>query len=97
MRKTDPVSLTLDCWSLGMEAWSVVGMRVPRLMTGDPAALVEAQRMVTEKVEAAALLQWKMMTGGLGGSVPAMLGGSVAHYRAAVRKNRRRLGSGKRR
>lgn len=74
-----------------MEASSVIGMRLPRLMAGNAAAMTEAQRMVSEKVEAAALLQWKLMTGGLGQSGPAVMRASVAHYRKAVRKNRRRL------
>lgn len=69
----------------------MIGMRLPRLMVGNAAAMAEAQLMVSEKVEAAAMLQWKMMTGGLGTSPPAMLNASVAHYRKAVRKNQRRL------
>lgn len=92
MSKTDPMSLALDCWSLGIESCSVIGMRLPRLMTGDPAAMLEAQRMVSEKVEAAASLQWKLMTGTLGTTAPTVLGASVAHYRKVVRSNRRRLG-----
>jgi hypothetical protein len=92
MREPTSLSLTFDCWHLGLEACSVIGMRLPRLMTGNAAAIAEAQLMVSEKVEAAARLQWKMMTGRLGTSGPAMLNASVAHYRKAVRKNQRRLG-----
>lgn len=91
MRNPTSLSLTFDCWSLGLEACSVIGMRLPRLMVGNAAAMAEAHLMVSEKVEAAAMLQWKMMTGGLGTSAPAMLNASVAHYRKAVRKNQRRL------
>lgn len=91
MRTPSSLSLTFDCWSLGLEACSVVGMRLPRLMAGNAAAMAEAQLMVREKVEAAALLQWKFMTGSLGSSPPAMMTASVTHYRKAVRKNRRRL------
>ncbi|WP_235523386.1 hypothetical protein [Sphingobium sp. Leaf26] len=91
MPKPTSLSLTFDCWSLGLEACSVIGMRLPRLMTGNAAALAEAQLMVSEKMEAVATLQWKMMTGGLGTSGPAMLDASLAHYRKAVRKNKHRL------
>ncbi|QCB37282.1 hypothetical protein E5554_05195 [Sphingobium sp. PAMC28499] len=91
MRTASSLSLTFDCWSLGLEAWSVIGMRLPRLMSGNASAMAEAQLMVREKMEAAALLQWKFMTGSLGASAPAMMSASVTHYRKAVRKNRRRL------
>lgn len=52
------MELTLQTMLLGMEAQSVVGRRVKKMGGGGPAAIVEAQRMVTEKtaafVEAAA-------------------------------------------
>ena len=34
MREPTSLSLTFDCWNLGLEACSVIGMRLPRLMTG---------------------------------------------------------------
>lgn len=52
--------------------------------------------MVSEKMEAVAALQWKLMTGTLGTSSPAVASASVAHYRKAVNKNRRRLSARKR-
>ncbi|WIW89735.1 hypothetical protein K3M67_07225 [Sphingobium sp. V4] len=90
--KATPFTLAFDCWSLGVEAWSVIGLRIPRLMAGNPAAAIEAHRMVAEKIEAVAILQWKMMTGELGRTGHEALAHSVAHYRKAVAKNRRRLG-----
>lgn len=92
MKKTDPMGLTFDSWRLGLEAWTVIGLRIPKLLTGDANALIEAQRMVVEKIEAVGVLQWKAMTGGLGASPDAAMKASVAHYRKAVGKNRRRLG-----
>ncbi|HKT78269.1 MAG TPA: hypothetical protein VJQ78_16170 [Sphingobium sp.] len=92
MTKANPFGLAIDSWRLGMEAWTVIGLRVPRLLTGDPAAMAEAQRMVVEKIEAAGQLQWRAMTGTLGATPQAAMTASVAHYRKAVRKNRRRLG-----
>ncbi|WP_340268741.1 hypothetical protein [Sphingobium mellinum] len=92
MKKADPLGLAIDSWRLGMEAWTVIGLRLPRLLTGDPAAMAEAQLMVAEKVEAVGQLQWRAMTGTLGSTPPAAVKASIAHYRKAVGKNRRRLG-----
>lgn len=69
----------------------VIGQRLSRLMAGDAAAVREAQLMVTEKVAAVAMLQWKAMTGDLGHTSPQILDASLRHYRNAVRKNQRRL------
>lgn len=91
MQKTDPMGIAFDSWRLGLEAWTVIGLRIPRLLTGDAKAMIEAQRMVAEKIEAVSVLQWKAMTGGLGVSPDAAMKASVAHYRKAVGKNRRRL------
>jgi hypothetical protein len=92
MQKINPFGLAFDSWRLGLEAWTVIGLRIPKLLAGDPAAMVEAQRMVVEKIEAAGVLQWRAMTGGLGSSPHAAMQASVTHYRKAVGKNRRRLG-----
>ncbi|EZP71615.1 hypothetical protein BV96_02352 [Sphingomonas paucimobilis] len=81
----------MDSWRLGMEAWTVIGLRMPRLLAGNPAALAEAQLMVGEKIEAAAALQWMAMTGALGFTPGEAMRASVAHYRKGVGKNRRRL------
>ena len=94
MAKRHPMSLAFDSWRLGWEAWIVIGLRLPRLMTGDGAAMVEAQRMVAEKVQAAGELQWRAMTGTLGATPQAAMAASVAHYSKAVRRNRRRLTRG---
>jgi hypothetical protein len=76
----------------GWEASAVISMRLMRLGTGGAVAQREAQRMVTEKVVAAAEAQaaaaTAMMTGrGLG---PAAKSASAV-YRRKVRANRRRL------
>lgn len=91
MPRTHPFALALDLWSLGIESSSVIGLRIPELMAGNANAALEAHRMVQEKVEAAAELQWKLMTGALGRTPPAVMSASVAHYRKAVKKNQRRL------
>lgn len=91
LKKTNPFSLALDSWQLGLEAWAVIGLRIPRLLVGSPAAALEAHRMIVEKIEAVGLLQWKAMTGDLGASPDAVIRNLIAHYRKAVGRNRRRL------
>ena len=73
--------LAEDTAMLGLEALTVIGIRLTRLSCGGPAAQVEAERMVTEKVsafgEAAALLA-------TGGSVHAVVKGYREHVQANV-------------
>ena len=52
---------------------------------------LEAQRMVSEKVEAGMQLQTLALRGALGTSAASMIAGSLRHYGQAVRANRRRL------
>mgnify|MGYP003582329532 CR=1 FL=1 len=91
MAKNNPMTLALDGWSLCIEAWSVIGLRIPRLMAGNPDSALEAQRMIVEKIEAAGRLQWMMLSGDLGPTGGQAMARSIAHYRKAVAKNRRRL------
>lgn len=80
-----------ESWTLGIEAWAVIGLRMSVLATGDRRAQAEATRMVAEKIDAAAQLQWRALTGRLGADPLAGARQSIAHYRRAIRKNRRRL------
>jgi hypothetical protein len=91
VQKSNPFSLAMDSWQLGLEAWTVIGLRIPRLLTGNPAAVLEAQRMIVEKIEAVSILQWRAMTGDLGMNSVSAMRNSIAHYRKAVGRNRRRL------
>ncbi|HEX7874609.1 MAG TPA: hypothetical protein VF475_16985 [Sphingobium sp.] len=84
-------SIAFDSWSLTWEASTVIGLRIAKLAKMDEDARVEAQRMVTEKMEAVAALQWKAMTGGLGSSGETAARHTLAHYRKIVGRNRRRL------
>jgi hypothetical protein len=85
------MSLAFDSWALACEASTVVALRLPKLATMDAAAGAEAQRMIMEKISAAASLQMAAFTGGLGRTPESAMRKSVGHYRKAVRKNRRRL------
>jgi hypothetical protein len=88
------LSLGLDAWSLGVEASAVIGLRTMRIAAGGAIGQAEAQRMVSEKVDAAVALQTMAMTGGLGFSAPGAASKTLTHYRRRVRANRRRLAKG---
>ena len=92
-RRRNPwVGLSLDAWALSAEASAVIGLRMMKLVAGGVAAEAEAQRMVSEKVEAALALQALALRGGLGVTTHGAAAKSIAHYRRKVRANRRRLG-----
>lgn len=83
-----------DAWTLGLEAQTVVGLRLLKLAAGGAAAEAEARRMVSEKAEAAAALQAMALTGALGFTAPAATAKAMRHVRRKVRANRRRLTRG---
>ena len=85
------IGLGLDAWRLGLESYSVMGLRTLRLAQGGETARVEAERMVAEKVEAGLALQALAMTGGLGVTPAGASAKAMAHYRRKVLANRRRL------
>ena len=90
-RDKDWPALAVDAWVVGMDAATVVGLRMMKLAAWDAAATAEAQRMVSEKVEAGMQLQTLALSGALGTSAASMMAGSLRHYGQAVRANRRRL------
>ncbi|AWN48454.1 hypothetical protein DK419_20570 [Methylobacterium terrae] len=79
--------LGFDTVRLGLEAQTVVALRLAKLSLGGAAAQIEAQRMVTEKVEAAAEAAMTLATGGTAERV-------VRDYRRKVRANALRLSRG---
>ena len=81
----------LDALSLGLEASSVVGLRVLTIGAGGAAGLAEAQRMISEKIEVGLTLQVKAVTGGLGITAISAATGTLDHYRQKVLANRSRL------
>ncbi|MGA0600284.1 hypothetical protein ACO2Q3_06210 [Caulobacter sp. KR2-114] len=88
------LGIGLDAWSLGLEASAVIGLRTLKLAQGGADGRAEAERMVSEKVAAAASLQMRALTGGLGGTPASVSARTIAHYRRKVRANRRRLSKG---
>jgi hypothetical protein len=90
--RTNPwIGIGLDAWRLGFEASTVIALRTAKIAAGGAAGRAESERMVQEKIDAAAALQMKAMTGGLGASPASMSARTVAHYRRRVAANRRRL------
>ena len=88
----DPWSrVSRDMWSLAFEASQVMTLRAFAMAQGGPRTESEMRRMIDEKARALIALQSLFFTGALGFTTPDMAAKSVAHYRDAVRSNRRRL------
>jgi len=83
--------LAFDSWKLGMDAAAVIALRSAKLAAGGSEAAGEAQRMIAEKLTAAAEVQLALMTGALGTTPHAVSRGVIRAYGAKVRRNRRRL------
>ncbi|HEY3813299.1 MAG TPA: hypothetical protein VGL66_08725 [Caulobacteraceae bacterium] len=90
-RRKSWLDLSVDAWSLGLEANMVIGLRMMKLAAGGAAAQAEVQRMVSEKTDAGVALMTKGMVGALGLSPQDVVAKSLTHYRRKVRANRRRL------
>ena len=76
--------LGMDATLLAMESQQVIGLRLAKLSLGGPAAQIEAQRMVSEKIMAASEADMMIATGVSTQKV-------VTGYRRKVRANARRL------
>jgi len=85
------IKIGFDAWTLAWEASAVIGLRGMKMAAGGAAAQAELSRMVSEKVEAAAVLQAKALTGGLGYTQEQGARKTLTHYRKKIRANRRRL------
>ncbi len=79
--------LGVDMTMLAVEAQTVIGLRLTKIALGGPAAMSEAQLMVSEKVLAAGEAALQIATGKSPGHV-------VSGYRRKVRANTRRLRKG---
>ena len=94
MRKNPWSRIGFNAWSLGVEATSVIALRLLRIAAGGPAGEAEARLMVDEKIKAGLDLQTMALTGGLGLTPHGAATKTLAHYRRKVRANRRRLAKG---
>jgi hypothetical protein len=86
------LELSLNAVQMGMEAQSVIALRMLRLATGGARMEAEASRMVTEKVAAAAEAQVVAAVSALSGRSPNIVAGRALRVvRKRVRANKRRL------
>jgi len=76
--------LTLQTMLLGLEAHAVIGLRLSKIAEGGPAAVAEAQQMVTEKINALAEAAGTLAVNGSFLMV-------VSRFRTHVRANEARL------
>jgi hypothetical protein len=83
-----------DAWRLSVEASTVIGLRTLKIAQGGAAGRAEAERMVSEKMQAGLDLQALALAGGLGVTPASASARTLAHYRRKVNANRRRLSKG---
>ena len=83
--------LWTDAAMMGLEAQQVIALRMWKAASGGVAAVAEAERMVTEKAQAAIDAQRILATSALAGAPHLGPERAVALYRRRVRANRRRL------
>lgn len=87
------MAIGFDAWKLGMDANSVIGLRLAKIATGGAAGTAEAHLMFAEKIRAATQLQSALLTGDLGATPAAVANSTLRHYSKKVRANQRRLGA----
>jgi uncharacterized RmlC-like cupin family protein len=86
------LSLSFKAFQLAVEAQSVIALRMLRLAAGGANAQAEANRMVTEKILAAAEAQTAAAVAAMQGSKTHVVAGKAVNaYGKRVRANKRRL------
>jgi len=88
------LSFGLRAWQIGLEAQSVIALRMLRLAAGGARAEAESSRMVTEKILAAGEAQVAAAAAAAavrGHKKHVVAGKALNVYRKRVRANKRRL------
>jgi hypothetical protein len=88
------LSLSQDTMMLGLEAQSVIGLRLLKAVMGGEPAQREVALMFTEKAQAIIDAQLVLAESALAGEAHLGPGRAVALYRKRVQANQRRLGRG---
>lgn len=78
-------------WMLGIEASTVIAMRMASVVRGGAEADREIELMVIEKIEAGHQLQAKFSSLGVGAATATAMATILKHYRGKVAATRRRL------
>jgi hypothetical protein len=85
-------SFGLKAWQIGLEAQSVIALRMLRLAVGGARAEAEASRMVSEKILAAGEAQAAAVMAAMRGHKEHVIASRALNvYGKRVRANRRRL------
>jgi hypothetical protein len=85
------LTLPMDAFQFGLEAQSVIGLRLLKAALGSAGAHDEARLMITEKTQAALDAQLVMATSAISGEGHLGPARALAIYRRRVRANHRRL------
>jgi hypothetical protein len=86
------LSLGMKAWQIGLEAQSVIALRMLRIAAGGARAQAETSRMVVEKVLAAGEAQAAATAATIRGHKKHVIAGKALNaYGKRVRANRRRL------
>lgn len=85
------LDLPFKAMQLGVEAQTVISLRLMKLSMGGFPAIVEAERMITEKALAAMDAQTEFLSHALVGRPHRASSRTLTLYRQRVRANRRRL------
>ena len=86
------LDLSFKAFQLGLEAQSVIALRMMRLASGGAPAQAEARRMVSEKATAAAEAQLVAAAAAWAGNKDHVIAGKALKvFAKRVRANRRRL------
>jgi len=86
--------LSMSAMQLGLEAQSVIALRMMKMAAGGPAAEAEASRMISEKTHAALDAQMQVGLSAMSGRLDLAPARAIALYRRRVRANQRRLRAG---
>jgi hypothetical protein len=85
------MGIGFDALKLGMDANSVIGLRLAKIATGGFAGAAETQLMIAEKIQATAQLQIAFLTGELGTTPAVVAKTTLRYYSKQVLGNQRRL------
>ena len=86
--------LSMSAMQLGLEAQSVIALRMMKMAAGGPAAEAEASRMISEMTQAALDAQMQVGLSAMSGRLDLAPARAIALYRRRVRANQRRLRAG---
>ena len=86
--------VSMSAMQLGVEAQSVIALRMMKMAAGGAAAETEVRRMISEKTEAALDAQLQIGRSAMSGRLDLAPARAIALYRRRVRANQRRLRAG---